>query len=289
MLSRDALRDLDESFNLRELFSREHADWLSAFPGIDGDDSFEALHLFYGKQVQINIDAMSSISTVKVKAFSAEDALRINQRLLELAERFINQLNERGRQDLMRFATEEVDSAEKKATASALAIREFRNRRSVFDPERQSQFDLGQVSKLQEELISTRTQLAEVMRLARNNPKVKVLLDRVSSLEQEIGVAMSKVSGAGASLSNKSAEYERLALEREFADKQLASALASLEQARNEVQRKQLYLERVAQPSRPDVAVLPNRLKSVVTTLVATLMLWAVLRMLIAGVREHQD
>ena len=81
----------------------------------------------------------------------------------------------------------------------------------------------------------------------------------------------------------------RLALEREFADKQLASALASLEQARNEVQRKQLYLERVAQPSKPDVAVLPKRLKAVGTTLAAGLLVWLVLRMLIAGVREHQD
>ena len=289
MLSRDALSDLDSTFNFRNLFSRERGDMFSAFPWIDGDNSFEALHLYYGKQVQIEIDTLSSISTVKVRAFDADESFRINQRLLEIGENFINQLNERGRQDLMHFASAEVETAEKKATAAALAIREFRNRRSVFDPERQSQFDLGQVSKLQDDLITTRTQLAEVTSLARNSPKIKVLRDRISSLEDEIKAAMSKVSGGGSSLSNKSAEFERLALEREFADKQLASALASLEQARNEVQRKQLYLERIAQPSKPDVAVLPKRLKSVATTFIVGLVLWGVLSMLLAGIREHQD
>ena len=78
-------------------------------------------------------------------------------------------------------------------------------------------------------------------------------------------------------------------LEQEFADNQLAAALASLEQARNEAQRQQLYLERIVQPSLPDVAVLPERLRNVVTVLVIGLVLWGILGMILAGVREHQE
>ena len=98
------------------------------------------------------------------------------------------------------------------------------------------------------------------------------------------------MAGAGGgSLSNKSAVYERLALEREFGDKQLATALASLEQARNEAQRKQLYLERIVQTSTPDVAVLPKRLQAIVATFGVGLVMWGVLSMLVASIREHQD
>jgi capsular polysaccharide transport system permease protein len=142
---------------------------------------------------------------------------------------------------------------------------------------------------LQDELINTRTQLAEVLRLARYNPKVGALRDRIRALEVEISAASSKVAGEGGSLSDKYAEYARLALEQEFADKQLETALASLEQARNEAQRQQLYLERIVQPSKPDVAVLPERLQAVVVVFMVGVVMWGLLSMLSAGIREHQD
>jgi capsular polysaccharide transport system permease protein len=100
---------------------------------------------------------------------------------------------------------------------------------------------------------------------------------------------LSGVAGGDTSLAAKAADYQRLALEREFADRQLAGALASLEQARNEAQRKQLYLERIAQPSLPDVAVEPRRIRGFFATFVLSLIAWGILSMLIAGIREHQD
>jgi capsular polysaccharide transport system permease protein len=289
MLSRDALRELDQALDLRAVYGHPRGDFLTRFPWIDFDDSFEALHEYYQGRVEVNIDPVSSISTILVRAFNADHALMINSQLLQMAENLVNQLNERGRQDLMKFAAEEVRLAEQKAQSAALAVREFRNLKGVFDPQQQSNFDLGQISRLQDELINTRTQLAEVLRLARYNPKVGALRDRIRALEAEIATASSKVAGEGGSLSDKYAEYARLALEQEFADKQLETALASLEQARNEAQRQQLYLERIVQPSEPDVAVLPERMQSVVVVFVVGVVLWGVLSMLTAGIREHQD
>ena len=289
MLSRDALKRLDDQFSMSSLYGEGRGDLFTRFPWIDFDSSFEALHRYYQKRVQIDIDPSSSISTLRVQAFTKEDAFRINELLLEMGEQLINKLNERGRQDLMKFAAEEVATAENKAKSAARAVREFRNRRSVFDPEKQSSLELGQISKMQEELVSTRAQLAESTRLARDNPRVRALRDRVSTLEGEIEDAKNKVAGSSTSLSNKTADYERLALEQEFADKQLATALASLEQARNEAQRKQLYLERIVQASTPDVAVEPKRVLNVVATLAIGIVLWGVLSMLVDGIREHQD
>ena len=116
-----------------------------------------------------------------------------------------------------------------------------------------------------------------------------MLQKRVSTLQSEINKQMSKVAGGNASLTKKSAEYERLVLERGFAEKQLAAALVSLEQARNDAQRKQLYLERIVQPSKPDVAVEPRRLRAILTTLVLGLICWGIFTILLSGVREHRD
>lgn len=100
---------------------------------------------------------------------------------------------------------------------------------------------------------------------------------------------MAKVAGGSTSLTNKAAQYERLALDRTFAEKQLGAALASLEQARNDAQRKQLYLERIVQPNKPDVAVEPRRLRAILATFLLGIISWGVLTILLAGVKEHKD
>ena len=98
------------------------------------------------------------------------------------------------------------------------------------------------------------------------------------------------MAGSGSlSLAGKAADFQRLALDREFADKMLASAMNTLEQARNEAQRKQLYLERISQPNLPDIAIEPRRFRSVLATFAVGMVLWGVLIMLLAGVREHID
>jgi capsular polysaccharide transport system permease protein len=289
ILSRDALHQLEQRLGVRKAFSDSHIDVLSRFPGLDWDDSFEAFHRYYPRRVNVAYDATSSITTLKVSAFNANDARRINEQLLAMSEQLVNQLNKRALEDSIRFATTVVEEAERKTKSAALALSGFRTRGSVFDPERQSTMQLQGVAKLQEELIATKTQLIQVRGLSANNPQIGVLEARAEALQKAIDAEMRKVAGGGVSLTTQASEYERLALERGFAEKQLASALASLEQARNEAQKKQLYLERIVQPNLPDYAIEPRRIRSVLIVLVLGLVSWGVLSLLLASVREHAD
>lgn len=289
VLSRDALKEIDDTLAIGKAFASDTVDRVSRFGGLDFDTSFEALHRYYQKKVDIQQDSASSITTLTVRAYAAQDAQNINQKLLELSEGLVNRLNERGRQDLISSAASEVAEAEAKSKSAALALSSYRNAKGVVDPERQATVQLQQVAKLQDELIATKTQLAQLKAFTPQNPQIPALQTRASTLQAEMAAETTKVTGGELSLANKAAEYQRLALEREFADKQLASALASLEQARSEAQRKQVYIERIAQPSLPDVALEPRRLRSILATFVLGLVAWGILSMLLAGVREHQD
>lgn len=289
MLSRDALQQLDKKMSLSKLFSSKDIDPFSRFAGLDQDNSFEALHRYYQKHVSISYDTASSISTLRVSAFNQVTAQEINLALLEMGEKLVNQLSDRGRQDMMRFASAEVAQAEFRVKSTALALSNYRNSKGVFDPERQSAIQLQQISKLQDELISTRTQLAQIRSAARKNPQIAALQTRVDMLKKIISEETAKVTGGASSLTDKASAYEKLSLERAFAEKQLTAALATLEQARNDAVRKQFYLERIVQPSKPDVAVEPRRLRAILVTFVVGLVLWGVLSLLIAGVREHHD
>ena len=289
VMSRDALKELDEQLGVRRAYSSKDADFINRFPGLDWDDSFESFYKYYQKRVGVDYDTASSISILTVRAFTAEDAKRINDLLLKMGERLVNNLNDRSRQDLIKFATQEVNSAKTNATAAALALSSFRTAQTIFDPDRQSAIQLQGVAKLQEELFATEAQLNQIRQVSPKNPQVASLANRVSSLRNTIANETSKVAGGGTSLTSKSANFERLVLEKSFADKQFASTLASLESARSEAERKQLYLERLVQPNLPDKALEPRRIRSIFMVFAVGLIAWGVVSLLVASVREHTD
>ncbi len=287
--SRDALRELDEALNVRQAYGRDDIDLLSRFPGLSRETGFEAFHEYYQKHVDISYDTASAISVLQVRAHSAEQAKAINDRLLTMGERLVNNLNARSRQDLIEVAAREVQEAEDKAKVASLALSAFRAKGAVFDPTGQSALQLQTVARLQDELITTEAQLAQLRRLAPDNSQVSVLANRAQSLRQVIAQETGKVTGAKSSLNAQSPIYDRLLLEKTFAERQLGSTLASLESARSEAQRKQIYLERLVQPNLPDMALEPRRIRGVLTVFVLGLMAWGVISLILASVREHRD
>ncbi|CAK0744599.1 Capsule polysaccharide export inner-membrane protein BexC [Gammaproteobacteria bacterium] len=290
ILSRDALRTLDERMRLGNIFSSNDVDIFSRFGGFRSKNSFEDLYIYYQKHVDVQLDSVSSSVKLTIRAFTAEDSFRINQSLLEMSETLVNHLNERGRQDMIHFAAQEVADAEKSAKVAALAVARYRNEKNVIDPEKQSSIPLQHIAKLQDELITTKTQIVQLEKIVKDNPQIPILRQRVQLLEKEIKQEESGVAGSNdRSLAGKAVEYQRLAFEKEFADKMLASAMSTLEQARNEARRKQFYLERIVQPGKPDMAVEPRRLRAMITTFIMGMISWGILSILIAGVREHND
>ena len=289
MQSRDAATGVDKRLDLRRAFGGSGIDIFSRFNPLGFNDSFEELYRHYQRHISVYMSASSSISVLKVKAYNAEDAYRINELLLSKGEGLINQLNERGRKDLIQHAQAEVELGEKKAKDASIKLAAFRNRYGVVDPLNQSALQLQQVSALQNEYVATKTRLAQVVKFTPKSPQIPTLQNILATLDAEIQLETGKVAGSDPSLANRAVEYERLLLDQKFAEKQLAAAMTALEQARSEADRKQLYLERIVQPNKPDIAIEPLRGRAVLSTLLVGLLAWGILSMLIAGVKEHLD
>ena len=286
--SRDALKELNVNDYIANAYGN-HGDFLSHFSrSLDG--SFEALWKYYGKHVvTVDLDSASAITMLQVRGYTADDAQKINERLLEMSERLVNRMNARAAADTVQFAQNEVDVAASKAKDAAAALAAYRNTYTVFDPDRQSAMQLQQVTALQTQLFAAQTQLIQLQSISPQNPQIPVLKTSIATLEKQIEGATGGVTGGKDSLSNKAAAYARLQLDSQFADKQLASTMAALESARAEAQRKQLYLERLVEPNTPDVAIEPKRLKAIFEVFALGMIVWGVLSLLLAGVREHHD
>jgi capsular polysaccharide transport system permease protein len=290
LISRDALQSLEARHHIKRSFGSRKIDLPARFDPLGWDDSFEALLRYYQRFVaKTDLDSTSSILTLTVRAFSAAEAYTINEDLLRMSEDFVNRLNERARRDLVRFATADVDSAEQQERAAVLALSKYRNVQSLYDPGKQSDLQLQEVGALQAELVTTRRQVADVRAMAKDNPQIPVLENRARVLSGAIESEMAKVSGNRSSLSSKTPQYEGITLDRDFAAKYLQVALNSLEQARANAMSQQLYIERIAQPNQPDIAIEPKALRDVAATLLLSLIVWALTSLLVTAVKEHAD
>lgn len=289
MLSRDALHILDKDLSLGASYSTSNVDRWNRFGGIDPDVSFEALHRYYQKMIKVQTDSASAVTTLQFHAFDAGLAQKANETLLKQSEALVNRLNERGRKNLLEYALADVAQAEQRARTAALAVATYRTSRGVVDPEKQAAVQLQQSIKLEEELAATRMQLNQAKSLAPLNPQVDALKTREAFLEDQLNQERSRVTGGRSSLADRASEFQRLALEAEFSNRQLAAAMANLDAVKNEALRQQIYIERIAQPSLADAAQEPRRFKGVMATLVLGLIVWMVLQLLLAGIREHQE
>jgi capsular polysaccharide transport system permease protein len=190
---------------------------------------------------------------------------------------------------MIRFAESEVDRAVHSTKLASSNLSNYRSNESIFDPEKQSILQLQLVSKLQDELIASKTQLGQMKSLSPDNPQIGTMQRRVELLQQQINSESGKITNSSGSLAKKASAFDQLSVERMFTEKQLASALAGLEQARSDAARKQLYLERISSPIKPDTAVEPRRLRGILTVLMLGMIIWGILSMLLAGIREHND
>jgi capsular polysaccharide transport system permease protein len=289
ILSRDALQVLDRDLHLRRAYSARGVDLFSRFAGVPWHSGFEYLLLYYRTKVSVTTDVSSAIISMATRAFTADDAYAMNRRLLELAEGLINKLNQEARADMIGFAASEVADAQAKEDAAAAALARYRARASVMDPEKQSALQIELITKLQDQLLATRALIDRVQKLAGDNPQLPALRRQVQFLEKSIQTETANVAGAPQqSLASKAQEYSRLSVQKEAAGTILAGAIAALETARGDARRKFVYLERIAQPSRPDAALEPHRLRAIVATFLLGLILWGVISLFVVAVREHR-
>jgi capsular polysaccharide transport system permease protein len=114
------------------------------------------------------------------------------------------------------------------------------------------------------------------------NEKVKAISAQVSGESRRL-VDPSKPSGLNTSF----ADFEAATVEKEFSQKAYESALATLEVARADADRQHRYVAVVAQPSNPDSATYPHRVRSVLAAFVLSFLLLGIVTLIAAAVREH--
>ncbi len=131
-----------------------------------------------------------------------------------------------------------------------------------------------------------------------NKLNERARLDAIRFAKQDLDIAQKSAQDASEALTeyrNKKgiifdpAYFEQLVAEKAITLEQLKNRHAAYISASDEARRQFLYLERLAEPHLPDYPLEPRRIRTILATFILGLIIWGVLSMLAAGVREHHD
>jgi capsular polysaccharide transport system permease protein len=285
--SRDAIRLLAEKDKLLPALAHPDGDIFYGFPTILSGSTREDLYEHYSTFIDVSYKASTGITTMKVRAFTPEDAKRLATALLDHAEGVVNQLNKRARNDAVRFSESVVAAEEKRVFDAQQKIADFQNREKIFDPGKQSAATLTLVNKLAAERSAYEARLDETRTATPDSPLIPALQNKLDAINREISGLQFSLAGSSGSMATKMPEFERLFLKRELAAKSLTAALSSLENARQDAARQQLYLERVVQPNLADKSQYPYRFQSLALIFAVCVALFWIAKSLVGVVLEH--
>jgi capsular polysaccharide transport system permease protein len=289
MVSRDAVATLDRELGLRRMLARPEADLLERFPRPFEGTTFENLYRGYKRFVQVGLDSQTEISTLRVRAFRPADAQAMANALLNRGEALVNRLNDRAMADSVAQALRQVSEAEVRLDQVQAELTSFRNHQQLVDPDRTSAAGVEILGKLETDLASLRAERAGLAASTPESPQLPVIDRRIAAYQVQLDLERARQAGEADSLAPKVSEYERLTLERKLAGDAMEAAVAGLESARLDARRQQIFLERVVNPDLPDKAMAPKRLLTVLTVLISSLLLYGIVSLVIAGLREHHQ
>ncbi len=285
--SRDAMAYLERKAGLREAVASEKADVLWRFPNFFTSNTQEGLHWHYGRLLSVDYDTTTGVSTLRMEAFTPQEAERLTTALLEASELLINRLNERARRDAIAFAEQEVERMRQRTMAAQAKLTAFRERETLIDPSHATLAVLEGIARLSQDVALVNVQIRELRAGSPGGPQLVALRKRQAALEAQIAAERKRLAGDVTAIAPRIAEFEQLVLEREFSERALMAALAAVETARLEAQRQHVYVERVAEPSLPDHPAYPRRILWSLAILVIAYAVFRIGKSLVDDARNH--
>jgi len=260
--SQQLVTDIDAQVGLRRIWARPANDPVFAYhaPG-----TVEDLLAYWRRMVAIRYQTHTGLIDVRVLAFDPTDAQAIAQAIFDKSTAMINDLNASAREDAIRYARAELSTAVERLKQARQAVTTFRNANQIVDPTADIQSQASLLGVLQNQLAAAMIDLDLIKGTVRQgDPRREQAQRKVAAIQERIAAERSKMGAGHAGqgtdgLAALMGEYERLSVDRDFAERSYVSALAAYDGAVAEAQRKSRYLATYAAPTLAQRAEYPRR------------------------------
>jgi capsular polysaccharide transport system permease protein len=284
--SKDMLVFLDQRLRIKEHVTDPSIDFYSR---LDPDATLEEFHEYYLWLVSVNYDTTSKLIRFGVQGFDEEFAHSLLKLIVERSQQFIDRINEQITREQLRFFDREIADSEARLKLAKEALIAFQRENRLMTTEGESATVMATIQTLEQGLAQKKSDLsARLQVLDKSAPQLQTLQLEITALESQIASAKERLAGASdTSISELDAQFREIQLNLEFVTNIYKSNLNALEQARLEAARRLKFLIVVSQPTVPERAEYPRRAYLMVTVGVVLMILFFVVSLTMAIIREH--
>ncbi|MCB1998145.1 MAG: capsular biosynthesis protein [Burkholderiaceae bacterium] len=248
---------------------------------------------FFRDRVEAIYDERSQALKLHVQGLDAPFAQQLNQAVLAASEAFVNESSHKMARERLTFAEAELQRAAGLLEAAQGKVLAFQARHRLIDPTAQAGAASTVVAELSAAITKAETDLRALRSYLQDSaPQVVAARAQLAALRTQLDTERSRATardGADKRLAVLALEFQGLKLQAQVAEDAYKAALAAVEAARLDATRRLSTLVIVEPPTLPESAQYPRRLYGMATVLACCLLLYAIVRLTVATIREHQD
>lgn len=289
--SQELVSRVDRQLGLGALWSKPENDPVFAY---DPSGTIEDLVGHWNRMVRINYDSGSGLIEIRSLAFAPQDATRIAEVIFSESSDMINALNDAAREDALGYAQDELAAAVERLKVARTALTAFRNRTQIVDPVVDMQAQAGLLGNLQAQQAEALIELDILTGSTRSgDPRIDQAERRVTVIEARIQEERRKLGiGNGVEdgevFADLVGEFERLAVDREFAEQAYIGALAGYDAASADARRQSRYLAAHVLPTSAERAQYPQRLQLLAMVGVFLFLAWSIFVLVSYSLRDRR-
>ncbi len=292
MESRAIVEALEQRVGLRSLYSADDIDWFARF---NRDKSIEKFVTYWKWMTNSKIQIQSGIVVFTVRAFSASDAKRIADAVIELSEGLVNDMNSRMMSATVANAEREFERSAERLSRARIEFQKVRNTEGTLDAGQHGKALADLITGLQADRLRLQQEYeAQLKYVSASAPQMRTLknrlvalTDQITELEARLTTHRASAAADGKVLSESLTKFAQQDLERRIAERHYATAASALELARITSERQLVYLAAFVRPSLPQESRYPRPILYTGLTLLGAFLIWAAVCGGITAVRNH--
>lgn len=292
--SQDIVKRIDAKLDLRAHYSKF---WeTDKVFSIQPDADIEDLQWFWTRIVRISYDKSASMIEIRVLAFDPNYARSVAQEIVAESQAMINALSATARADSTRYAQADLEEALSRLKMVREQLTSFRTRTRIVDPNADIQARMGVMNNLQQQLAEALISYDLLLensrpgdpRLEQAAQRTQVIRSRISGERDAFAGGGDDIGAVGDDYPSLISEFERLTVDREYAEETYRAALAALDAARAQAARLSRYLATYIEPTLAQTAEYPRRAILVCLTALFMLLVWAIMALVYYSIRDRR-
>jgi capsular polysaccharide transport system permease protein len=289
LVSPQAVTEVEKKLPLREMFSNPQADWLFR---LNPDVPQEKLNKYWQWMVASYYDPVTGIASARVRAFTASDAHEIANALLKSAEALVNEMQERQRNDTIRFAQEALDRDNASLARIRRQMLELRQQSGYIEPAASGVAEnTALATSLRMTIVTDQTEVNALRGVIKNDnaPMIRSLMEKIEAAKEQLAIIDKEISTKGGSgpLAATVGKFDDLNAEQGIATSMMASDLVTLQQARAQADQQHIYLSAYVVPTNPTSSGFPDRPLAIALTILSAFGLFCFVKLVATAIRSH--